>query len=234
MSLSSDNVQEKYGRCRFAWWVIELLPHPWKVKKSVFIDSWHFFDISIVKGWILYKRDAGNNPLTSKMFKVSVAMSLIKEVESARTNRDWPSTSVERAFIAKIKRGKTAPIPNTSIRTDCYDHLPSFTEKKGDVESLIARDSHLLNVRNVTCDYAWQKHPIVFKNFTSYEWMVLPIRTSVIYTVLFRSYVESILFSDFMMSIFLRWHNNPLKPGNSYDGSLFIDLFMLCYVIFYC
>ena len=64
--------------------------------------------------------------------------------------------------------------------------------------------------------------------------MVLPIRTSVIYTVLFRSYVESILFSDFMMSILLRWHNNPLKPGNSYDGSLFVDLFMLCYVIFYC
>ena len=64
--------------------------------------------------------------------------------------------------------------------------------------------------------------------------MVLQIRTSVIYTVLFRSYVESILFSDFMMSILLRWHNNPLKPGNSYDGSLFVDLFMLCYVIFYC
>ena len=50
----------------------------------------------------------------------------------------------------------------------------------------------------------------------------------------FRSFVESILFFDFMMSIFLRWHNNPLKPGNSYDGSLFIDLFMLFYAIFYC
>ena len=64
--------------------------------------------------------------------------------------------------------------------------------------------------------------------------MILPIRTSVIYKVLFHSYVESTLFFDFMMSIFLGWHNNPLKPGNSYDGSLFIDLFMLCYVIFYC
>ena len=63
--------------------------------------------------------------------------------------------------------------------------------------------------------------------------MILPIRTSVIYTVLFRSFAESILFFDFMMSIFLRWHNNPLKPGNFYDGSLFIDLFMLFYAIFY-
>ena len=63
--------------------------------------------------------------------------------------------------------------------------------------------------------------------------MILPIRTSVIYTVLFRSFVESILLFDFMMSIFLRWHNNPLKPCNSYDGSLFIDLFMLFYAIFY-
>ena len=62
--------------------------------------------------------------------------------------------------------------------------------------------------------------------------MILPVRTSVIYSVLFRSYIESILFFDFVMSIFLRWHNNPLKPSNSYDGSLFIDLFMLlCYFL---
>ena len=107
-------------------------------------------------------------------------------------------------------------------------------KKKGDVESLIARDSHLLNVRNVTCDYALQKHSIVFENFTSHDWMILPIHTSAIYTVLFRSYIERILFFDFMMPIFLRWHNNPFKPSNSYDGSLFMDLFMLCYVIFYC
>ena len=91
--------------------------------------TWRFFDISIVQGWILYKRDAGNNPLSLKMFKVSVAMSLIKEGKSARTSRGRRSTSVERAFIAKTKRLPAAQIPNTSIRTDCYDHLPSFTEK---------------------------------------------------------------------------------------------------------
>ena len=78
----------------------------------------------------------------------------------------------------------------------------------------------LLNVRNVTYAYALQKHPIVFENFTNHE------------RILFRSYVESILFFDFMMSIFLIWPNNPLKPGNSYDGSLFIDLFMLCMLFF--
>ena len=80
---------------------------------------WHFFDISIVQGWILYKRDAGNNPLSLKMFNVSVAMSLIKEDKSVRTGKGRPSTSVERAFIAKKKRRPAAPIPNTSIRTDC-------------------------------------------------------------------------------------------------------------------
>ena len=61
--------------------------------------------------------------------------------------------------------------------------------------------------------------------------MILPIRTAVIYIVLFCLYVESILFFDSMLPIFLRWHNNPLKPDNSYDGSLFIDLFMLCYFL---
>ena len=61
--------------------------------------------------------------------------------------------------------------------------------------------------------------------------MILPIRTAVIYTVLFCLYVESILFFDSMLPNFLRWHNNPLKPDNSYDGSLFIDLFMLCYFL---
>ena len=91
--------------------------------------TWHFFDISIVQGWILYKRDAGNNPLSLKMFKVSVAMSLIKEGKSTRTSRGRRSASVERAFIAKSKRVPAVQIPNTSIRTDCYDHLPSFTEK---------------------------------------------------------------------------------------------------------
>ena len=65
------------------------------------------------------------------MFKVSVAMSLIKEGKSTRTSRGRPSTYAERAFIAKRKRGPAAPIPNTSIRTDCYDHLSGFTEKKG-------------------------------------------------------------------------------------------------------
>ena len=89
------------------------------------------FDISVVQGWILYKRDAGNYPLSLKTFKVSVAMSLMKESKSARTSRGRPSTSVERDFIAKRKSRPAAPIPNISIRTDCYDHLLSFTEKKG-------------------------------------------------------------------------------------------------------
>ena len=89
------------------------------------------FDISVVQGWILYKRGAGNYPLSLKTFKVSVAMSLMKEGKSARTSRGRPSTSVERAFIAKRKSRPAAPIPNISIRTDCYDHLLSFTEKKG-------------------------------------------------------------------------------------------------------
>ena len=79
----------------------------------------------------MYKRDAANNPLSLKIFKVSVAMLLIEEGKSASTSRGRPSTSVERAFIAKRKRRPAAPIPNTSISTDCYDHLLSFTEKNG-------------------------------------------------------------------------------------------------------
>ena len=62
--------------------------------------------------------DAGNNPLSLKMFKMSVAMSLIKDRKSPRTSRGRPSTYVEKTFIAKRKRVRAAPIPNTSIRTD--------------------------------------------------------------------------------------------------------------------
>ena len=40
------------------------------------------------------------------MFNVSVEMSLIKEGKSVRTGKGRPSTSVERAFIAKKKGGQ--------------------------------------------------------------------------------------------------------------------------------
>ena len=74
---------------------------PVKSKKWYHRLIWHFFDISVVQGWILYKRSAGKNPLSLKMFKVSVAMSLIKEGKSTRTSRGRPSTYAERTFIAK-------------------------------------------------------------------------------------------------------------------------------------
>ena len=57
-----------------------------KSKKWYHRLIWHFFDISIVQSWMLYKRDTCNNPLSLKTFKVSVALLLIKEGKSTRTS----------------------------------------------------------------------------------------------------------------------------------------------------
>ena len=92
---------------------------------------WHFLDIAVVQGCILQKRDTGNANLNLKAFKISVAMSLMKQGKSTRVKRGPPSLSMEKAYESKKAKGPTTPIPNVSIRTDYYAHFSVYSDKQG-------------------------------------------------------------------------------------------------------
>ena len=105
---------------------------PVRSKKWYHRLIWHCLDVSVVQGWLLYRRDAGAEKVLSlKEFKVSVAESLMKQGKRVSTKRGRPSMSVEAAHNAKKMKGPAAPIPNKSVRQDVYDHWPEFVDKKG-------------------------------------------------------------------------------------------------------
>ena len=89
---------------------------PVRSKKWYHRLIWHFVDLCIVQSWILYKNDA-----------------LLLEGKSIAITpkRGRPSCSIDAAYEAKKKKGPTAPIPSNVVRTDGYNHLPKFSEKKG-------------------------------------------------------------------------------------------------------
>ena len=82
-------------------------------------------------GCILQKRDTGNANLNLKAFKISVAMSLIKQGKSPRVKRGRPSLSIEKAYESKKARGPISLMPNVSIRTDHYYHFAVYSDKQG-------------------------------------------------------------------------------------------------------
>ena len=61
----------------------------------------------------MQKRDTGNAMLNLKAFKISVAMSFVKQGKPPRVKRGRSSWSIEKAYELKNARGPTAPIPNT-------------------------------------------------------------------------------------------------------------------------
>ena len=70
---------------------------PVKSKKWYHCLIWHFLEIAVVQGCLLQKRDTGNANLNLKTFKISVAMSLIKQGKSSSAKRARPSLSIEKA-----------------------------------------------------------------------------------------------------------------------------------------
>ena len=104
---------------------------PVKSKKWYHCPIWDFLDIAVVQGCILQKRDTGNANVKLKSFKISVAMSLMKQGKSTIVKRGRPSLSIEKAYELKKARGPTAPILNVSIRTGYYDYFPVYSDKQG-------------------------------------------------------------------------------------------------------
>ena len=107
---------------------------PVRSKKWYHRLIWHFFDLCIVQSWILYKKDVTEkDSLGLKLFKLAVADALLLEGKSIviTPKRGRPSRSIDAAYEAKKKKGPTAPIPSNVVRTDGYNHLLKFPEKKG-------------------------------------------------------------------------------------------------------
>ena len=77
---------------------------PIKSKKWYHRLIWHILDTAVVQDCILQKRDTGNANLNLKAFKISVAMSLMKQGNSTRVKRGRPSLSMEKALVKKSKR----------------------------------------------------------------------------------------------------------------------------------
>ena len=95
---------------------------------------YHFFDIAVVKSWLLYRRDLKclSIPeiewMSFRSFKMSIANSLLmKDKRQRERTPGRPSTSrSEKDLSAKRKRGPAAPIPNNFIRLDSFTHWPSY------------------------------------------------------------------------------------------------------------
>ena len=105
---------------------------PVRSKKRYHGLIWHFLDVPVVQGWLLYRRDVGAEKVLSlKEFKVSVAEPLMKQTKRVSAKRGRPSISVEAAHSAKKTKGRAAPIPNKSVRQDGFDHWMEFDDKKG-------------------------------------------------------------------------------------------------------
>ena len=143
---------------------------------------WNFLDIAVVQSYILQKRDTGNANLNLKTFKMSVAMSLMKQGKSTRVKGGRPSFTIEKAYESKNARRPTAPIPHVSIRTDHYDHFPVYFDKQGRCRKPDCQGNllsvHLFSFGNVILGYASQDLPIVLKNsmirkhfFDIYQWL---------------------------------------------------------------
>ena len=108
---------------------------PVRSKKWYHRLIWCFFDVSVVRVWLLHRKDfdaVDNEKVTSlKEFKLSIAKSLLKQGKREASKINRPSISVEAAYSAKKKKGQAVPIPNKPIRKDGYNHWPEFDEKKG-------------------------------------------------------------------------------------------------------
>ena len=97
----------------------------------------HFFDLSLVQSWLMYRREAAanNEPVKEQLpllqFKLNVAESLLSENKAKGVKRGRPSRDVDEGHRQKAARGPAGPLPVTVVRTDGVAHWPVFATKKG-------------------------------------------------------------------------------------------------------
>ena len=110
---------------------------PVRSKKWYHRLLWHFFDLSLVQSWLMYRREAtannvpGKEQLSLLQFKLSVAQSLMSENKAKGMKRGRPSRDVDEGHRQKAARGPAAALPVTAVRIDGVAHWPVFATKKG-------------------------------------------------------------------------------------------------------
>ncbi|XP_046684702.1 piggyBac transposable element-derived protein 4-like [Homalodisca vitripennis] len=96
----------------------------------------HFVDVSIVNGWLLFRRDCQHNGIAKQgvmdllAFRCEVAESLCN-LGADPIKRGRPSTDrVENEFSKKKKKGPCVNIPIPDVRKDGVGHWPSVVEDR--------------------------------------------------------------------------------------------------------
>lgn len=101
----------------------------------------HFFDLTVVQAWLLYRRDSDAMGISQKTqlslldFKVNVALCLTQVNKGTTKRKGRPSQSLEVRIEEKRHKGPTAPLPPSSIRLDRFDHWPEMGAPKGRCKS---------------------------------------------------------------------------------------------------
>lgn len=97
----------------------------------------HFVDMAIVNGWLMYRKDCEYQGLRKQWqqdllgFRTGIAESLCKRGKSLEKKRGRPSSadSVDEAH-EKLKKGPTKPIPKYTTRKDQMGHFGYWTEDR--------------------------------------------------------------------------------------------------------
>ncbi|XP_046998937.1 piggyBac transposable element-derived protein 4-like [Schistocerca americana] len=96
----------------------------------------HILDLIIVNAWFLYRRDALSSGMHWKSmlalaeFKKVIGRCLLFQGKSEARKQEKPkSNSIERAYMAKKKKGPTAALPGKDMRLDGIGHLPLMDVK---------------------------------------------------------------------------------------------------------
>jgi hypothetical protein len=107
-------------------------------KKYYMKIIFHLIDLSIVNGWLLYRRDCShiklqkNEILSLLQFRVKIAEALLKPVVPKRpTQRGRPSLHLRSKENNQSQHPRAAPIrtPPASTRLDGFDHWPMAIAK---------------------------------------------------------------------------------------------------------
>ncbi|CAF0781681.1 unnamed protein product [Rotaria sordida] len=107
-------------------------------KKYYMKIIFHLIDLSVVNGWLLYRRDCSqfrlpkNEILSLLQFRVEIAEALMKSVVSKRSiRRGRPSLRLRSKENTPSPHPRAAPIrtPPASIRLDGFNHWPMSATK---------------------------------------------------------------------------------------------------------
>ena len=108
------------------------------LKKYYYKIFYHFLNVTVVKSWLLYKRDCKGfcvpkcKQLPLLQCKHCIAESLFREGKSVIALKSGRPYSVDKNYqIKKAKSTNFEPIPDKSIRHDNTDHFPIYKEKSG-------------------------------------------------------------------------------------------------------